>query len=123
MTLALRPDTCLVVQMLHTIFRGHVFLERASIEISTSIAGTCRDWSHRTLVALVATSNAVALGSYVVTKVKPTRPFFGGRAVRRTFNVPRFTPVGLESRSHFSCLNDCIPIAQTYAERRQRRGD
>ena len=46
-----------------------------------------------------------------------------GRPVRRSFNVPRFTPVGLESRSHFSCLNDCIPIAQTYAERRQRRGD
>ena len=42
----------------------------------------------------------------------------GGRAVRRSLNVPRLTPSASVSRSPFGCLNDCSPIAQTYAERR-----
>ena len=35
----------------------------------------------------------------------------GGRAVRRSLDVPRLAPVVLVSRSQFGCLDDCGPIA------------
>ena len=44
------------------------------------------------MLRLLRRQTSWPLGSYVVTNVKPTRLFFGGRPVRRTRNRAKFTP-------------------------------